>query len=100
MGISAKNPHLKFKKNWSLTQDIVFHLGQCDSLIRAISSLPLQPNHKEQLLSVSLIKGAIATTAIEGNTLTEEDRKYSKRQTSASEQGISRNRSEKHNRCI
>jgi len=36
-------------------------------------NIPIQPDYRQQLLTVSLNKGALATTAIEGNTLTEEE---------------------------
>ncbi len=39
-------------------------------MVDAICQMPLQPEHRERLLHVSLVKGARATTAIEGNTLT------------------------------
>jgi len=35
--------------------------------------MPLKPQYRDKLLHVSLIKGAQATTAIEGNTLSEEE---------------------------
>ena len=73
MELSEKYKHIQFKKHWSISPTVAFQLGQCDMLINAISKLPLQPKYKEQLLTVSLIKGAVATTAIEGNTLTTED---------------------------
>jgi Fic family protein len=46
-------------------------LGKCDAMVEAIKNTPLQPEYRTQLLRVSLVKGAQATTAIEGNTLTE-----------------------------
>ena len=73
MNILEKYSHIKFKKHWAITKEIAFQLGQCDNLIKTISALPLQPEYKKQLLTVSLVKGALATTAIEGNTLTEQD---------------------------
>jgi len=36
-------------------------------------NIPIQPDYRRQMLKVSLNKGALATTAIEGNTLTEDD---------------------------
>ncbi|MCL2319833.1 MAG: Fic family protein [Treponema sp.] len=36
-------------------------------------NIPIRPDYRRELLSVSLNKGALATTAIEGNTLTEKD---------------------------
>jgi len=56
-----------------LGADIIFMLGQCEAIIRTISEIPLPPKERQRLLLVSLRKGAQATTAIEGNTLTEEE---------------------------
>jgi len=65
--------HITFKNDWTLSEEVLFMLGQCDAIIRAISEIPLPPNQRQTLLKVSLRKGARATTAIEGNTLTEEE---------------------------
>jgi len=46
---------------------------QCESIIQAISSAPVNPEYRKRMLAVSLRKGARATTAIEGNTLSEEE---------------------------
>ncbi|MGB5216796.1 MAG: Fic family protein [Smithella sp.] len=48
-------------------------LGQCEAIIRIISEAPLEPETRRKLLQVSMRKGAQATTAIEGNTLSEEE---------------------------
>ena len=48
-------------------------VGQCEAYVKAISESPILPHDHAELLRVSLIKGAIATTAIEGNTLSEDD---------------------------
>jgi Fic family protein len=48
-------------------------LGQCYAYIQAISNTPIRPDYRRQLLQVSLKKGAQATTAIEGNTLSEDE---------------------------
>jgi len=63
--------NLKFDKQWELTPDIKFLLGQCDAYVKVISNAPILPEYYQSLLQVALIKGAQATTAIEGNTLTE-----------------------------
>jgi len=64
-------PHLKFQKSWTLTNESLFQLGQCDAFVRAIDHTPIMPQHYSELMNISLIKGAQATTAIEGNTLTD-----------------------------
>jgi Fic family protein len=48
-------------------------LGQCVAYVKAISNTPIMPAYYEELMRLSLIKGAQATTAIEGNTLTDEE---------------------------
>lgn len=65
-------PHISFKRNWDI-KDSMFMLGECKAMIDAISFLPCSPEKMHKLLKVSLIKGAMATTAIEGNTLSEEE---------------------------
>jgi Fic family protein len=65
--------HLIFHKHWELTTQCLYQLGQCDALVQAISNIPLEPENRDKLLQVALIKGAQATTAIEGNTLSEEE---------------------------
>jgi Fic family protein len=67
------NQHLLFRKHWELTPQCLYQLGQCDALVQAISNIPLKPENRDKLLQVALIKGAQATTAIEGNTLSEEE---------------------------
>jgi len=48
-------------------------LGEAQSKCEHIAGVPLLPNVAERLYQVFLAKGALATTAIEGNTLTEEE---------------------------
>lgn len=71
--MDSRHPHISFKQSWTLTQDILYELGQCYAAIRAISGTPIQPDYRKKLLSVSITKGAQSTTAIEGNTLTDEE---------------------------
>ncbi len=66
-----KYAHIPFQKSWRLDDDTIFMLGQSESIVQAISSAPIKPEYRQQLLVVSLRKGARATTAIEGNTLSE-----------------------------
>lgn len=67
----ARYPQLSFRKSWSLDSGTLRLLGKCEGIVDAVCRLPLQPAYRRKLLNVSLIKGAQATTAIEGNTLTE-----------------------------
>jgi len=48
-------------------------LGECDAYVSALTDIPLKPEHRDKRLRISLIKGAQATTAIEGNTLSQEE---------------------------
>ena len=48
-------------------------LGECTSKIEHISRVPLVHDSADELYKVYLAKGVHATTAIEGNTLSEED---------------------------
>lgn len=48
-------------------------LGEAQSRIDHLCGVPLRPMTAEMLHRVYLAKGAMATTAIEGNTLSEED---------------------------
>lgn len=61
---------LSFKKKWTISDKVWFKLGQSKELIRAISNTPV---YRSKIYSVNLIKGAWATTAIEGNVLSEEE---------------------------
>lgn len=66
-------PHLIFRKHWQLTEATSYQLGECEAMIRVIENTPMRPKVRDKLLTVSLIKGAQATTAIEGNTLSAEE---------------------------
>lgn len=68
--LAERYPHLRFRRHWEIGPDVHYQLGQCDAIIRAIRETPLTPRYREKLCLVALIKGAQATTAIEGNTLT------------------------------
>lgn len=68
-----KYPHISFRKKWEIKEETMYELGQCDSTIKALCNTPIEPEYRSNLLQVSLKKGAQATTAIEGNTLTDEE---------------------------
>lgn len=55
------------------THDVWMLLGQVQSKCEHIAGVPLLPETAKQLYKVYLSKGAHATTAIEGNTLSEEE---------------------------
>lgn len=65
--------HILFRKQWEITEESAYMLGECHALVHALTDIPLQPEDREMLLGVSLRKGAQATTAIEGNTLSEKE---------------------------
>jgi Fic family protein len=71
--ILETHPHLRFTRNWEVTPTSLMLLGQCEAYVKAISQSPILPSDHARLLNVSLVKGAMATTAIEGNTLSEAD---------------------------
>lgn len=64
-------PHLLFRTQWKLDNESINMLGQCEAYVNAIKNTPILPHHYRDLMNVSLIKGAQATTAIEGNTLSD-----------------------------
>jgi Fic family protein len=65
--------HISFRAKWNLSEKSANLLGQCYAYINSMLNIPIRPDYHQQLLVVSLNKGALATTAIEGNTLTEKD---------------------------
>lgn len=73
MDVVDRYPHLQFRKHWHLSEAATNLLGQCEAFVAALTGMPLRPDLHEHLLNVSLKKGAQATTAIEGNTLTDEE---------------------------
>lgn len=48
-------------------------LGECQSKCEHLSRVPLRPDVAEKLNKMYIAKGVLATTAIEGNTMTEEE---------------------------
>jgi len=65
--------HISFRFNWDLGEKSANLLGQCYAYINSMLNTPIRPERHRQMLLLSLNKGALATTAIEGNTLTEDD---------------------------
>jgi len=65
--------HISFRKKWEITENSAYMLGECHVFVHALTDIPLKPENRQELLSVSLRKGAQATTAIEGNTLSEKE---------------------------
>ncbi|HZV70405.1 MAG TPA: Fic family protein [Saprospiraceae bacterium] len=73
MTLHRDYPHLAFKKQWHLDESTNILLGQCEAYVDAIANTPILPEYYRNLMEVALTKGAQATTAIEGNTLTEDE---------------------------
>ena len=65
--------HISFQKEWEIDTECAYMLGECDAYVKALTDIPLKPEYRDKLLRLSLIKGAQATTAIEGNTLSQEE---------------------------
>ncbi|MCK5706532.1 MAG: Fic family protein [Candidatus Aureabacteria bacterium] len=68
-------PWITFKLNFiknPLKSKIWMQLGECCSKCEHIANVPTNPKVVEEMHKVYLTKGVHATTAIEGNTLTEE----------------------------
>ena len=64
-------PHLELQRSWNLKLATAIALGECVGLIEALGEFPLTPDTHRRLHQVALRRGAHATTAIEGNTLTD-----------------------------
>src|SRR5437773_1002279 len=68
------HPWLRFKVDLSRASPAFWiMLGECQSKCENISGVPLRPDVAKLLGQVYLAKGAHGTTAIEGNTLSEEE---------------------------
>jgi Fic family protein len=66
-------PQLQFRKCWRLTESTAINLGKCESLVGILAGFPVPPAVQSELRSVAFSRGAQATTAIEGNTLTDDE---------------------------
>jgi Fic family protein len=72
--IDNKYPWINFKINLNrLSFRTWIQIGECLSKIEHISKVPLKPGITKEMHTVYLVKGVQATTAIEGNSLTEEE---------------------------
>jgi len=68
------HPWLKFSANLSSAPaSFWILLGECQSKCAHIAGVPLRPATAQRMHEIYLAKGALATTAIEGNTLSEEE---------------------------
>lgn len=71
--LQREYPHLMFRRHWDLSAKALLLLGQCEAYVKSINNTPILPHHYRQLMNVALMKGAQSTTAIEGNTLSDEE---------------------------
>lgn len=68
------HPWLEFKASMrEADPKLWLQLGEIQSKTQYIANVPLRPDVRDLMHRVYLAKGAAATTAIEGNTLTEEE---------------------------
>ena len=66
--------HISFQINLAKAPYIFWMLlGEAQSKTEHVAGVPLRPDVAKELHELYLAKGALATTAIEGNTLSEED---------------------------
>ena len=69
----STHPWLKFTLDLRhLSWDLWVMLGECQSKCEHIAGTPLRPDLSKALHTIYLAKGVAATTAIEGNTLSEQ----------------------------
>jgi len=66
------NPWITFTYHAEVSR-LWLALGEAFSKCQHLSGTPLKPKTAEELASIYLVKGALASTAIEGNTLSEEE---------------------------
>lgn len=69
-----QHPYISFEFDTrALTPDIWLDMGEAMSKCQHLSGVPLKPARAEEMGAVYLARGVQATTAIEGNTLTESE---------------------------
>jgi len=74
MRTSNSHPWINFQLDLtSASHRVWLLLGEVKSKIEHIRGTPLHPKIQESFYQLSLVKGVLATTAIEGNTLSEEE---------------------------
>ncbi len=68
------HPWINFRLNMKeAPAKLWIQLGECQSKCEHIARVPLRPKTANDLYTLYLAKGVLATTAIEGNTLSEEE---------------------------
>ena len=67
------HPWITFQLNLEkIPHSVWIQLGEAQSKCEHISGVPIKPENAEKLYNIYLAKGVLATAAIEGNTLSEE----------------------------
>jgi Fic family protein len=70
----ASHPWITFKVDLrSANPELWMMLGECQSKCEHLAKYPLRPDIADEIHKMYLAKGVLATTAIEGNTLSEEE---------------------------
>ncbi|MDP1718179.1 MAG: Fic family protein [Burkholderiales bacterium] len=70
----TSHPWLTFKLDWrQVSARLWIALGEAQSKCQHIAGVPLQPDTAAEMHRIYLARGLLATTAIEGNTLTEKE---------------------------
>jgi Fic family protein len=78
------HPHISFSLNLRrASAPLWILLGESKSKCQHVARTLLSPNRSHELMVVYLTKGALATTAIEGNTLSEDEARKVVEQTSS-----------------
>jgi Fic family protein len=71
---SKDYPWIDYKFDFGrLSHEAWIALGECGSIFAHIANIPLAPDEWMEMHQVYLAKGVLATTAIEGNTLSEDE---------------------------
>jgi Fic family protein len=73
MSLRGKYPQIRFERTWALDAELSFALGASISILEGLKNSPILPSQRQSLMELALIRGARATTAIEGNLLSEEE---------------------------
>lgn len=63
----------RYRRHWGISPRTRFQFGQCDALVSAILNTPVHPDDHRRFLDAAMAKAAVATTAIEGGPLDENE---------------------------
>ena len=71
--MEARPARPRYRRHWSVSPRTRYQLGECDALVSAIRTSPIHPEAHRRLLSAAIRDAALATTAIGGNLLSEDE---------------------------